>query len=129
MIVGKTINSAINKTRSGECIGRDTSMKCPGRSPLNRLVPAVQVHGLLRCMLSMFAGVQSMAMGYMGMMACLRVIAGLGMLCRFAMMFRGSIEMLGRFFVMMMNFVLVAHGNLQCLQRGSIHRRTELYPR
>jgi hypothetical protein len=125
VVAGKTIND----TRSGECIGRDTSMKCPGRSPLNRLVPAVQVHGLLRCMLGMFAGVQPMAMGNMGMMTCLPVIAGLGMLCRFAMMFRSSIEMLGRFFVMVVNFVLVAHGNLQCLQRGSIHRRTELYPR
>jgi hypothetical protein len=92
-------------------------------------VPAVQVRSLLRRMLSMFAGVQSMTMGHMGMMACFRVVTGFGTLRRFAMMFRSSIEMPGCFVVMVMNFVLVAHGNLQCLQRGSIQRRTELYPR
>jgi hypothetical protein len=41
------------------------------------------------------------------------------------MMLRGRIEVLGCFVMMVMNFVLIAHGSLRYLQRGSIHNRNE----
>jgi hypothetical protein len=78
---------------------------------------AVQMRRLLGRMLGVFAGVQTVTMGEMRMMACSLVIAFLGMLRCFAMMLGGRIKVLGCFVVMVMNFVLIAHGSLRYVQR------------
>jgi hypothetical protein len=88
-------------------------------------VTAVQMRRFLGCMFSVLAGVQTMTVREVRMVASRLVIARLGMLRRFAMMLGGRIEVLGCFVMMVMNFVLIAHGSLQYLQRGSIHNRRE----
>lgn len=80
---------------------------------------------LLGGMLGVLAGMQTMTMREMRMVAGRLVIARLGMLRGFAMMLRGGIEVLGCFVVMLMNFVLIAHGSLRLLLRGSLHDRSE----
>jgi hypothetical protein len=86
---------------------------------------AVQMRRLLGRMFGMLAGMQTMTMREVRMVAGCLVIARLGMLRCFAMMLRGRIEVLGCFVVMVMNFVLIAHGSLRYLLRGSLHDRSE----
>jgi hypothetical protein len=88
-------------------------------------VTAVQMRRFLGCMFSVLAGVQTMTVREVRMVASRLVIARLGMLRRFAMMLGGRIEVLGCFVMMVMNFVLIAHGSLRYLQRGSLHSRSE----
>jgi hypothetical protein len=78
---------------------------------------AVQMRRLLGRMLGVFAGVQPVTMGKVRMVACSLVVALFSMLRCFAMMPGGRIEVLGCFVVMVMNFVLIAHGSLRCVQR------------
>lgn len=73
----------------------------------------------------MLARVQPVTMRQMSMVARRLVVAALCVLGCLAMMLRGRIEVLGCFVMMVMNFVLIAHGSLQYLQRGSIHNRSE----
>jgi hypothetical protein len=88
-------------------------------------VTAVQMRRFLGCMFSVLAGVQTMTVREVRMVASRLVIARLGMLRRFAMMLGGRIEVLGCFVMMVMNFVLIAHGSLRYLLRGSLHDRSE----
>jgi hypothetical protein len=85
----------------------------------------MQMRCLLGRVFSVLARVQPVTMRQVCMVACTLVVACLGMLGRFAMMLRGRIEVLGCFVMMVMNFVLIAHGSLQYLQRGPIHNRSE----
>jgi hypothetical protein len=66
--------------------------------------------------LGMLDRVQLVAMRQVGVMAGLFVLAGFRVFGRFAMMPGGLVEVLGRFMMVMMNFVLVAHGKLLHLQ-------------
>ena len=86
---------------------------------------AVQMRRLLGRMFGMLAGMQTMTMREVRMVAGCLVIARLGMLRCFAMVLRGRIEVLGCFAVIVMSFVLIAHGSLQYLLRGSLHDRSE----
>jgi hypothetical protein len=83
----------------------------------------------MRCLLgrvfSVLERVKMVAMGQVSMVARNFVIIGLRVLGCFAMMLRGRFEVLGSFVMMVMNFVLIAHGSLRYLQRGSIHNRSE----
>ena len=72
----------------------------------------VRLRVLLRRMLSVVKRVQLVAVRQMGVMAGLFVLAGFRMLGRFAVMLGCCVEMLRRFMMVMMNFVLVAHGKL-----------------
>jgi hypothetical protein len=80
------------------------------------LVPAVQVSRLLGRVFSVFGCMQAVSMGDMSVVACCLVVARISMISRFPMMLGSCIEMLGRFGVVMMNFVLVAHGSLRLLK-------------
>lgn len=80
---------------------------------------------LLGGMLGVLARMQAMTVREMRMMAGRLVIARLGMLRCFAMVPGGRIEVLGCFVVMVMNFVLIAHGSLRYLLRGPLHDRSE----
>ena len=55
---------------------------------------------------------QFMAMGQMSVMARFFVLAGFRVLGRFAVMAGSLVEVFGCFMMVMMNFVLVAHGKL-----------------
>jgi hypothetical protein len=66
---------------------------------------------LLRGMFGVLDRMELVAMRKVRMMACRVVVAGLGMLCRFAMMLGCLVQMLCSFVVMMMNLVL-AHATL-----------------
>jgi hypothetical protein len=95
---------------------------------LNRLdqsVAAVQMRCLLGRVFSVLERVKMVAMGQVSMVARNFVIIGLRVLGSFAMMLRGRFEVLGSFVMMVMNFVLIAHGSLRCLQQGSIQNRSE----
>ena len=78
---------------------------------------AVQVRCFLGRVFSVLARVQPMTMRQVGMVARTLVIAGFGVLGCFAMMLGGRIKVLGCFVVMVMNFVLIAHGSLRYVQR------------
>jgi hypothetical protein len=67
---------------------------------------------LLGRMLGMLDRVQLMTVGQMRMMTGRRMIAGLGVLGRFAMMLGSFFQMLRCFVVMMMNLVLGVHATL-----------------
>jgi hypothetical protein len=73
-------------------------------------VVRVRVH--LCGVFSVLDRVQLVAMGQVSVMARLFVLAGFRVLGRFAVMPGGLVEVLGRFVMVMMNFVLVAHGKL-----------------
>jgi len=87
-------------------------------------VAAVQVRRLLGRVFSVLARVQPVTMRQVSMVACSLVVAAFRVLGRFAMMLRCRIEVFGCFVMMVMNFVLIAHGSLQYLQRGPIHDRS-----
>ncbi|MBB6189109.1 hypothetical protein [Rhodanobacter sp. MP7CTX1] len=74
------------------------------------------VRVLLGGVLGVFDRVQLVAMCQVSVMARLFVLAGFRVLGGFAVMAGGLVEVLGRFMMVMMNFVLVAHGKL-------LHRR------
>jgi hypothetical protein len=70
----------------------------------------VLVHVLLRGVFGVLDRMQLVAMGQVRVMARLLVVARFGVLGRFAMMLGRLFEVLGRFVVVVMNFVLLAHG-------------------
>ena len=73
-------------------------------------VVRVRVH--LCGVLGVLDRVQLVAMRQVGVMAGLFVLAGFRVLGRFAVMPGGFVEVHCRFMMVMMNFVLVAHGKL-----------------
>ena len=77
---------------------------------LDQSVNVVLVRVLFRGVLGVLDGMQFMAMGQVRMMARLFVMAGFRMLGRFAMVLGSLFKVLGCFVVVMMDFVLVAHG-------------------
>jgi hypothetical protein len=84
----------------------------PGTPSSDRSMNVVRLRVLLRCVLSVVKRVQLVAVRQMGVMAGLFVLAGFRMLGCFAVMLGGCIEVFRRFMMVMMNFVLVAHGKL-----------------
>ena len=73
-------------------------------------VVRVRVH--LCGVLGVLDRVQLVAMGQVSVMARFFVLAGFRAPGRFTVMPGGLVEVLGRFMMVMMNFVLVAHGKL-----------------
>jgi hypothetical protein len=72
----------------------------------------VRVHLLLGGVFGVLDRVQLVAMRQVRVVTGFFVLAGFCVLGCFAVMACGLIEVLGRFMVVMMNFVLVAHGKL-----------------
>jgi hypothetical protein len=75
-------------------------------------VNVVRVRVLLCGVLGVLDRVQLVAVRQVSVMAGFFVLAGFRVFGRFAVMTGGFVEVLGRFMMVMMNFVLVAHGKL-----------------
>jgi hypothetical protein len=75
-------------------------------------VNVVRLRVLLCRVLGVLKRVQLVAVRQMGVVAGLFVMTGFRVLGCFAMVAGGLVEMLRRFMMVMMNFVLVAHGKL-----------------
>jgi hypothetical protein len=88
----------------------------------------VQVSRLLGRVFSMFGCMQAMSVGDMSVVACCLVVARISVFGSFPMMLGSCIEVLGRFGVVMMNFVLVAHGSLRLL-KGLSPQEDRAFPR
>ena len=86
----------------------------------------VRVRVLLCGVLGVLDRVQFVTVRQVSVMAGLFVLAGFRVFGRFAVMTGGFVEVFGRFMMVMMNFVLVAHGKAPSSSVISIHRKIEI---